>query len=135
MTRARALRSSLVLLVAAAIGAFALSVRAEDDALDWDPNSPAVLRFSSTRWSLSYPDHDFEGGCVVGYRAFQFSPTGYFVFNNRVRGSWRLDELGNLKLRTRDGTRFTLVADSAGLRPVQDLGFVRRGQLYGACPQ
>jgi hypothetical protein len=107
--------------------------RAVDDALDWDPNSRAVLRFTSTRWSMIYPERDFEGGCVVGYQAFSFSPTGYFVFNNRVRGSWRIDELGNLKLRTRDGRRFTLVADSVGLRPVQDLGFIRRGELYAPC--
>jgi hypothetical protein len=110
-----------------------LGARAVDDALDWDPNSRAVLRFTGTRWSMIYPDRDFEGGCVVGYLAFSFSPTGYFVFNNRVRGSWRIDELGNLKLRTRDGRRFTLVADSVGLRPVQDLDFIHRGELYAPC--
>jgi hypothetical protein len=106
---------------------------ADGDGLDWDPSSPAVLRFTSARWSLIYPDRDFEAGCISGYLAFEFSPTGYFVFNNRVRGSWRIDELGNLKLRSRDGTRFTLIVDGAGLKPVQEVGLLRRGQVYWLC--
>lgn len=119
-------------LLAAAIWLLA-SAAGASDGLDWDPNSKAVLRFTAVRWSMIYPDRDFEGGCVVGYRAFSFSPTGYFVFNNRVRGSWRIDELGNLKLRTRDGVRFTLVVESSGLRSFQDLGFIRRAELYAPC--
>jgi hypothetical protein len=104
------------------------------DALDWDPASPAVQRFTG-RWSSILPARDFEGGCVVGYLAFSFSPTGYWVFNNRIRGSWRIDEIGNLKLRTRDGVRFTLLVQDNVLRPAQNLPFLRRTQLYQRCPE
>jgi hypothetical protein len=103
------------------------------DAADWDPNSPAVLRFTQARWSMIYPDRDFEAGCLTGYLAFKFSPTGYFVFNNRIRGSWRIDQLGNLQLRTRDGVRFALLVLSSGLRPIQDHGVIRRTQTYALC--
>ena len=121
-------------LCAGALGAMMLAATARAaDPLDWDPESSAVLRFSAARWSMIYPDRDFEGGCIVGYRAFTFSPTGYFIFDNHIRGSWRIDELGNLKLRTRDGLRFTLIVEGNTLRPNRDLPFIRRTSLFQRC--
>ena len=99
-----------------------------------DPEAPLVTHFTSTRWSMIRPARDFEGGCVVGFMAFSFSETGYFVFNNRVRGSWRIDELGNLKMRTRDGTQFTLLVDGDTLRTYVNLPFIRRTDLFQRCP-
>jgi hypothetical protein len=102
---------------------------------DSDPNGPAIAHFTATRWSMIRPNRDFEGGCVVGFLAFQFSQTGYFVFSNRIRGSWRIDELGNLKLRTRDGIVFTLIVEGTTLRPTINLPFLRRTDLYQRCPE
>lgn len=100
-----------------------------------NPNPPdAITRFTGATWSLIHPDRDYEGGCVVGFLAFRFSPTGYFVYNNRIRGSWRVDELGNLLLRTRDGLKFTLIVDGNTLRPVANLPFARRFYEYQRCP-
>ena len=81
------------------------------------------------------PARDYEGGCVVGFLAFQFSPTGYFVFNNRIRGSWRIDEIGNLKLRTRDGILFTLLVEGSTLRSTGNLPFMKRTDLFQRCPE
>ena len=81
------------------------------------------------------PDKDYEGGCVVGFLAFTFSPTGYFIFNNRIKGSWRLDELGNVKLRTRDGVRFTLILEDNILRPTANIDFLKRNQRYQKCTE
>lgn len=100
-----------------------------------NPGVEGGERFTKARWSMILPDKDFEGGCVVGFLAFQFSPTGYFVFNNHIRGAWRVDELGNLKLRTRDGIRFTLMVDGNTLRPSQDIGFLKRGMIFQRCEE
>lgn len=105
------------------------------EAIDMEPGGPNIERFTSARWSMISPDKDFEGGCVVGFLAFQFSPTGYFTYNNRIRGSWRIDELGNLKLRTRDGFRFTLLVEGTTLRPAQTVAFLNRGQLFQRCSE
>lgn len=99
-----------------------------------DVNTDAMTRFTGPRWSQVRPDKDFNGGCVIGFLAFQFSPTGYFVFNNRIRGSWRLDELGNIKLRTKDGIVFTLIVEGDTLRPTRNLAFMKRTYLYQRCP-
>ena len=107
------------------------SVRAQSSS---DPDAPAVSRFTGPRWSMIRPARDFEGGCVVGFLAFSFSETGYFVFNNRVRGSWRIDELGNLKLRTRDGLQFTLYVEGDTLRTYDKLPFIKRTDLFQRCP-
>lgn len=100
----------------------------------FDLNGEALARFTGTAWSLVYPDRDYQGGCVVGFLAFRFSPTGYFVYNNRIRGSWRVDEMGNLLLRTRDGLKFTLIVDGNTLRPVENLPFARRFYQFQRCP-
>ena len=99
-----------------------------------DVNVDAMQRFTGPRWSQIRPDRDFNGGCVIGFLAFQFSPTGYFVFNNHVRGSWRVDEIGNLKLRTRDGVVFTLIVEGDTLRPTRNLPFMKRTFMYQRCP-
>jgi hypothetical protein len=117
-----------------ALGA-ALAMLAPAHAQPTDPDAPVVTHFTTSRWSMIRPARDFEGGCVVGFLAFSFSDTGYFVFNNRVRGSWRIDELGNLKLRTRDGTQFTLLVDGETLRTYVNLPFIRRTDLFQRCPQ
>jgi hypothetical protein len=91
-------------------------------------------RFTSRYWSQSRPDRDYLNGCVTGYRAFQFSDTGYFVFDRRVRGSWRIDPLNNLVLRLRDGTRLKLVFDGAQtLTPSADGTLLRRDQRFTQC--
>jgi hypothetical protein len=100
-----------------------------------DPNAVAITRFTAVRWSMIRPNRDFEGGCVVGFLAFQFSQTGYFSFNNRIRGSWRIDELGNLKLRTRDGIAFSLIVNGSTMRSGIDLPFLKRTDLYQRCPE
>ena len=121
------------LLLVAALATFctaSAAVRAQEPI---DPGD--ATRFTKARWSMIYPDKDYEGGCVVGFLAFEFSPTGYFAFNNHIRGSWRLDELGNLKLRTRDGVRFTMLVDGSTMRPSQDIPFLKRSQVFQRCPE
>ena len=114
------------------VGASAATVAAQEKE---DPAKVAdvLARFTGPRWSMIRPPRDFDGGCVIGFLSFQFSPTGYFVYNNRVRGAWWIDELGNLKLRTRDGLRFTLIVEGNTLRPNRDLPFIRRTALYQRC--
>lgn len=122
-------------LVACSCGlALAHGARA-DEPLDIDPSADYIQRFTATRWSMIVPDKDYEGGCVVGFLAFSFSPTGYFVFNNKIRGSWRLDELGNIKLRTRDGLRLTLLVEGNTIRPSQTSQFLTRAQVFQRCPE
>ncbi len=93
-----------------------------------------AARFNGGYWAQIYPNRDFERGCVIGYLAFEFSPTGYFIFNRKTTGSWRIDELGNLKLRTRDGASITLTVSNDLLRPASDLGLIKRANLYQKCP-
>jgi hypothetical protein len=99
-----------------------------------DLNGEAARRFTGPAWSLVYPDRDYQGGCVIGFLSFRFSPTGYFVYNNRLRGSWRVDEMGNLLLRTRDGLKFTLIVEGNTLRPVENLPFARKFYQFQRCP-
>jgi hypothetical protein len=89
--------------------------------------------FTESRWSLVFPERDYEGGCVVGFLAFQFHPAGYFTFNNRVRGVWRIDGAGNLRMRTRDGVFFQLIVEGPTLRPARNLPFLRRTDVYQRC--
>jgi hypothetical protein len=71
----------------------------------------------------------------MGFDAFEFSPTGYFIYNNRVHGSWRIDTLGNLDLRTRDGLKFRMVVSGSELMPTADTPFLKRANLYRQCEQ
>jgi hypothetical protein len=106
-----------------------------DEPLDIDPNADFIKRFTGPRWSMIVPDKDYEGGCVVGFLAFAFSPTGYFTFNNKIRGSWRLDELGNLKLRTRDGLLFTMLVDGQTMRSSKTIQFLSRTMIFQRCSE
>lgn len=126
-------------MLAAALGGALIALaqltapaRAQD--VSADPLTLELTRFTTARWSMISPDKDFEGGCVVGFLAFEFSPTGYFTYNNRIRGSWRIDELGNLKLVTRDGQRVTLLVEGDTLRPSRNFAFLKRAELYQKCP-
>jgi hypothetical protein len=131
-----ALRAALVLAAFAQLPAAPAPCDAQAGGalIDLQSGADAITRFTGPRWSLIRPARDYEGGCVVGFLAFQFSQTGYFVFNNRVRGSWRVDELGNLKLRTRDGVSFTMIVEGNILRPAKTLPFLSRTDLYQRCP-
>ena len=124
-----------VLAAACALSVVAVGVSEADEPLDIDPVAQRLERFTATRWSLISPDKDYEGGCVVGFLAFQFSPTGYFTYNNRIHGSWQVDELGNLKLKTRNGIRLTLLVQGSTLRPSQTVAFLKRSHLYQRCPE
>ncbi len=106
-----------------------------DEPIQIDPNADYIKRFTAVRWSMIVPDKDYEGGCVVGFLAFSFSPTGYFTYNNRIRGSWRMDELGNLKLRTRDGLLFTMLVDGQTMRPSRTIEFLTRAMIFERCPE
>jgi hypothetical protein len=100
----------------------------------YDVNGEAMRRVTGPAWSLVFPDRDYQGGCVIGFLSFRFSPTGYFVYNNRLRGSWRVDEMGNLLLRTKDGLKFTLIVEGTTLRPVENLPFARKFYQFQRCP-
>ena len=101
--------------------------------MDLSSQGDALTRFTALRWAMIRPPRDFDGGCSVGFLAFSFSPTGYFIYNNRIKGSWRIDEIGNLKLRTRDGTAFTLLVEGNILRPNKTLPFIKRTELFQRC--
>jgi len=125
-------------LLSAALGAVPLAAPLALNAQESRPTDPSadnVARFTKARWSMISPDKDYEGGCVVGFLAFEFSATGYFSFNNHIRGAWRIDELGNLKLRTRDGVLFTLVVDGTTMRPTADIPPLKRSQVFQRCPE
>lgn len=125
-------RFSAIMACTFALALACAHARAEEG---MDPNADYIKRFTATRWSMIIPDKDFEGGCVVGFLAFAFSPTGYFSFNNKIRGSWRVDELGNLKLRTRDGILFTMLVDGQQMRPSKTIQFLSRTQIFERCPE
>jgi hypothetical protein len=118
------------LLLSAALAVAPIAARAEEPR-----EGDSIVRFTKVRWSMILPDKDYEGGCVVGFLAFEFSATGYFSYNNHLRGAWRIDELGNLKLRTRDGLRFTMMVDGGTMRPSQDVGPLKRGFVFQRCPE
>jgi hypothetical protein len=122
--------AALVLCGYACLGASSAAAQAMDRSQDGNLS----LRFTAVRWSQIRPSKDFEGGCVIGFLAFRFDPTGYFIYNNHIRGAWWIDELGNLILRTRDGLRFTLIVDGDTIRPNKNLPFMKRTFMYQRCP-
>jgi hypothetical protein len=126
------IRTALLALV---LGMATTSHVHAEEPIDVDPNADFIKRFTGPRWSMIIPDKDYEGGCVVGFLAFAFSPTGYFSWNNRIRGSWRVDELGNLKLRTRDGLLFTMLVDGTTMRPSRTIQFLSRTMIFQRCPE
>ena len=94
----------------------------------------AIARFAGTYWSQIYPSRDYDRGCAIGFLSFEFQPTGYFIFNRKITGSWRIDELGNLKLRTKQGETLKLIVNNDTLQATSDLGIVKRANLYQKCP-
>jgi hypothetical protein len=94
-------------------------------------------RLTQHYWSQIYPNRDYLDGCLTGYRAFVFDRSGYFVFDRKTHGTWRLDRLGNLALRTREGDVFRLFrVGENGLRPPNaDFlpSFLARNQVFQRC--
>jgi hypothetical protein len=109
------------------------SAIAQSNPGDGDAGSNAT-RFSGTYWSQIYPKRDYDRGCAIGFLAFEFQPAGYFIFDRKVTGSWQVDELGNLKLRTKQGEVLKLVVHSDTLEATSELGLVKRAYLYQKCP-
>jgi hypothetical protein len=112
-----------------------LSVRASaQEKLDAELDDPELSELANTVWAMVLPERDFAGGCVVGFLAFKFLPNGYFIYNNRISGWWRLDtKSGNVRMRTREGQRFVLIKDADTLRVPQNLPFLRRGNQFQKC--
>ena len=106
--RFRRLLLGVLLIAPVLVSAFAGAARSADNS-DGDLVLPD--RFTQHNWSQIVPNHDYLEGCVTAYRAFQFNPLGYFIFDRRIHGTWRVDSRGNLVLQTRDGIRFTLIYD------------------------
>lgn len=131
--RQRWTRGALVAVLALAATTVANNANAQDTTVNGDAESNAA-RFSGGYWSQVYPKRDYDRGCAVGFLAFEFQPTGYFIFDRKVAGSWQVDELGNLKLRTKQGQVLKLVAHSGTLEATSDLGLVKRSYLYQKCP-
>jgi hypothetical protein len=102
--------------------------------LDARLDDPELSVLANTVWAMVLPERDFAGGCVVGFLAFKFQPTGYFIYNNRVSGWWRLDTVtGNIRMRTREGHRFMLAMDGDSLRVPQNTPFLKRGNVFQKC--
>jgi len=59
--------------------------------------------FTSSKWVQVSPDYSYLNGCVTGYRAFDFSDTGYFTLDNKVHGDWKEGGNGNITIRIRLG--------------------------------
>lgn len=101
-----------------------------------DEDGGNASRFTGKYWSQIRPDRAYLNGCVTGYRAFQFADSGYFIFDRKVHGSWRVDRFDNLILRTRDGQRIRLIFDKQNtLIPSQNGTFLRRDQRFQECQE
>ena len=107
------------------------AVSAQDPERQLGPTG--AMNYANTRWAMQVPDRDSTDACVAGFWTFQFSPTGWFVYNNKVRGSYRVDELGNVRLKTREGQMLTLIFNGITLRPAQTVSFVRRNNIFQRC--
>lgn len=100
---------SLLLSLAALCAAPPANAQEVKEKLDTESDAEAAASaFHNTRWSMVFPEVDFEGGCTQGFFTFRFSPTGYFVFDNTLQGSWRVDPARNIQLKSRQGQKFTL---------------------------
>jgi hypothetical protein len=99
-----------------------------------DPAPPGTETYANTRWSLKRVDQDPTDACVGGFFTFQFSPTGYFVYNNHIRGSWRVDGLGNIRLKTSKGQLLMLLASGSTLRAPGNVGFLLKKNVFERCP-
>jgi hypothetical protein len=100
-----------------------------------EPQAPGSEKYANSRWVLQRPDQDPTDACVGGFFSFQFSATGYFVYNNRHRGSWRVDTQGNLRLKTSKGQQLLLLATGATLRAAGNAGFLSKKNVFERCSQ
>jgi hypothetical protein len=129
----RSSRAALTYVVCALVVWFSApwsSVRAQ--LLD-EARPTGAQNYANTRWVLQRPDQNPTDACVGGFFSFLFSETGYFVYNNRIRGSWRVDQLGNLRLKTHNGPNVLLLANGNTLRPVANAGFVLKRNIFQRC--
>ncbi len=96
-----------ILAAAATAVSLVLSVAPLSAQSPTTPNQPPdATLLTQHSWSQIVPNYDYLDGCVTGYRAFVFTPDGYFVFNGNVHGSWRLTPNNLIRLQTRgNGTR------------------------------
>jgi hypothetical protein len=115
------------------LAAYALLGLAPAIAQTTDPDDVSADRFISHNWSQIFPDYGFRRGCVNGYQAFAFLDNGAFVFNHRVRGSWRIDGQGNMSLRTQQGTQFRLLFDGSALTSPVATAYFRRSARFAEC--
>jgi hypothetical protein len=68
-------------------------------------------RFIGHLWSQARPNLDYQYGCDTGWHSFSFREGGYFVYDGKVTGSWWIDHLGNIGVRTTAGERLLLFYD------------------------
>jgi hypothetical protein len=66
-----------------------------------DNTNVDINTFTKYYWSQIVPNYSYLNGCVNGYRAFIFTPDGYFVFDGKVHGSWRLTTNNLLRVQTK----------------------------------
>jgi hypothetical protein len=100
-----------------------------------EPSASGAEAYANTRWVLQRPDQDPTDACVGGFFSFQFSATGYFVYNNHYRGSWRVDPQGNLRLKTSKGQMLLLLANGTTLRANANAGFLLKRNIFERCPR
>ena len=100
-----------------------------------EPKPPGTEVYANSRWVLQRPGQDPTDGCVGGFFSFQFSPTGYFVYNNKIRGSWVVDGLGNIRLKTSTGQMLKLIVAGNTLRPPGNIGFLLKKNVFERCPK
>jgi hypothetical protein len=111
-----------------------MTLPAQDTERGQAPASEAS-RMSGAYWAQIYPNRDFDRGCAIGFLSFDFQPGGYFIFDRKVTGSWQIDVIGNIKLRTKQGEVLKLIVNGDTLQATTDLGLVKRADLYRKCPQ
>ena len=68
-------------------------------------------RFIGHLWSQARPNLDYQYGCDTGWHSFSFREGGYFVYDGKISGSWWIDHLGNVDVRTAAGERLVLFYD------------------------
>jgi hypothetical protein len=108
----------------------------QGSAQELDPEQPTGdAAYVDTRWAMSLPDRDPMDACVGGFWTFHFFRNGYFVYSNKVRGVWRVDQLGNIRLKTRDGVALTLLVSGTTFRPNATVTFVKRSNVFQRCEQ
>lgn len=127
-------RRSAVYLLALLLAAAALGSPTAGAQLLEGAKVAGTEAYANTRWVLHRPDQDPTDACVGGFFTFQFSATGYFVYNNRHRGSWRVDPQGNIRLKTSKGQMLLLLVTGTTMRSVANAGFLLKKNVFERCP-